>query len=271
MQTQPHSGIANSLIVSSMEGATSDSTWLLIRGLCRQQLHWENFPMQLAQQLNCRVLCCDIAGTGQEWQQLTPTSITGIMLQLRQTFRSQHPNLAYPIRLLGISMGGMIATEWATHFPDEIERMVFINTSFKQLSPIYHRLKPSKIMTLIRILCSASLQQELLILNMTSHTQHNNRALAQRWQDYAKNQPVSRNNALRQLYAASRFCPPLQPPIANILLLASKYDHLVNVRCSTAIATQWHCPIYYHPSAGHDLPLDDGDWVCKTIIHWLTE
>ena len=273
MPMQPRSGIPNSLITSSTDNKPTP-TWLLIRGLCRQQLHWEDFPVKLAQRLNCQVFCGDIAGTGTAWVQLTPTSITDITLQFRQVFRQQNPDISYPIHLLGISMGGMIATEWAALFPHEIDAMVFINTSFKQFSPIYQRLKPNNITTLMRILCSNSLQQEQLILNMTSHTQHRHshrhQALAQRWSEYAQQQPVSRQNALRQLYAASRFSPPSTAPIEHVLLLASTHDQLVDVRCSTAIATQWHCPIYYHPTAGHDLPLDDSPWICDKIWHWLT-
>jgi len=269
MPTQPHFGIQNNFLATSTADQKPVSTWLLIRGLCRQQQHWEDFPVKFAQQLNSQVLCCDIPGTGSEWQRLTPISIAEIMLQLRQTFRLKNPDVSYPIRLLGISMGGMLCTEWAKQFPDEIEHMVFINTSFNQFSPIYQRLKFSKLTTLIRILSSAPLQQEQLILTMTSHTQYGNQALAQRWLDYAKQQPVSRNNALRQLYAASRFNPPALAPIKHILLLASQHDQLVDARCSSAIATQWHSPIYYHPSAGHDLPLDDSDWVCQKISTWV--
>lgn len=267
MPMQPLSGTPNN--PSTTEN--TKSTWLLVRGLCRQQRHWETFPLQLALRINSHVLCCDIAGTGLEWQVTTPSSITGIMLQLRNTFRQQHPDVSYPISLLGISMGGMICSEWAKYFPNEIQRMVFINTSFKQFSPIYQRLKPHNIPTLLKILSSSPLQQEQTILAMTSHRQHSHQALAQRWSDYAEQQPVSRQNALRQLYAASRFSPPAHAPIKAILLLASKQDQLVDARCSTTIATQWRCTIHYHPTAGHDLPLDDGSWVCQKIVDWLAE
>ncbi|QFI39127.1 alpha/beta hydrolase [Moritella marina ATCC 15381] len=277
MPMQPRSGTQNNVMPSS--NGNNKPTWLLVRGLCRQQQHWENFPQQLAEQLDSHVLCSDIPGTGQQWQVATPTSITAIMLQLRNTFRQQHLHVSYPIRLLGISMGAMICTEWAKHFPNEIEKMVFINTSFKQFSPLHQRLKLHNVPTLLKILTSPALQQEQLILRMTSHTashnQHyhtqvnNHQALAQRWADYAVQQPVSRQNALRQLVAASRFISPTQAPIEPILLLASSRDQLVDVNCSTVIAKQWQCPIYYHPTAGHDLPLDDSDWVCQTISRWL--
>jgi hypothetical protein len=35
------------------------------------------------------------------------------------------------------------------------------------------------------------------------------------------------------------------------------------------IARRWHCSIAIHPTAGHDLPLDAGDWVAKEILAWL--
>lgn len=283
MQMQLRSGITNSLLPLPIEKENPTPMWLLIRGLCRQKLHWEDFPTKLSQQLNGQVICCDIAGTGSQWQVTTPRSITAIMRQLRHTFRQQHQHVSYPIRLLGISMGGMIATEWAKHFPNEVERMVFINTSFKQFSPLHQRLKLHNVPTLLKILTSPPLQQEQLILKMTSHTAphthnqqshtqiNNHQALAQRWADYAEQQPVSRQNALRQLLAASRFSPPTQAPIKHILLLASSHDRLVDVSCSTVIAKKWLCPIHYHPTAGHDLPLDDSSWVCHKIAEWLTE
>lgn len=270
MPMQRHSGTQSSLFESTTPKNAAAPIWLLIRGLCRQQQHWEDFPIKLAQQLNCQVLCVDIAGTGNQYQQVTPVSIIEITQQLRQTFRAQNPDIRGPIHLLGISMGGMIATQWANLYPDEIGGMVFINTSFKHFSPMYHRLQPHQFTTLLRILCSNALQQEQLILKMTSNTQHSNHRLALRWKQYASQQPVSRHNALRQLYAASRFRPPQQAPINNILLLASTHDRLVDVRCSTSIAAQWHCPIHYHPTAGHDLPLDDSAWVCQKILRWIT-
>jgi hypothetical protein len=37
-----------------------------------------------------------------------------------------------------------------------------------------------------------------------------------------------------------------------------------------AIARRWNCPIAIHPTAGHDLPLDDGVWIAKQVHDWLT-
>ncbi|MFT5879360.1 MAG: pimeloyl-ACP methyl ester carboxylesterase [Moritella sp.] len=264
MLTQPHSGTTN-----DANQRPPQPTWLLVRGLCRQQQHWGQFPYMFAEQLKCNVICCDIAGTGSEWQTTSPYSITAIMLQLRERFYNQHAGIKRPIHLLGISMGGMICTEWARQFPKEIDAMVFMNTSFKNFSPIHHRIKLNKLFTLIRVLLSSAQQQEQIILQLTSQYHKEDQQILQQWVDYARQQPITSTNALRQLYAASRFSAPKQPPINNILLLTSQQDQLVNPSCSTSIAQQWQCAIHYHPHAGHDLPLDDSLWICQQVTTWL--
>lgn len=48
-------------------------TWVLLRGLVREQRHWEQFPALLATQLpGDRVLCLDLAGNGVHWRQPSP-------------------------------------------------------------------------------------------------------------------------------------------------------------------------------------------------------
>jgi predicted alpha/beta hydrolase family esterase len=51
-------------------------------------------------------------------------------------------------------------------------------------------------------------------------------------------------------------------------VLASVLDHLVSVECSKALARAWQCALILHPSAGHDLPLDDGHWVIAKVLEW---
>jgi pimeloyl-ACP methyl ester carboxylesterase len=54
-----------------------------------------------------------------------------------------------------------------------------------------------------------------------------------------------------------------------VLILSSRQDGLVHVNCSLAIASRWKCPLQLHPTAGHDLVLDDPDWVIKEVQRWL--
>ncbi len=88
------------------------------------------------------------------------------------------------------------------------------------------------------------------------------------WTAWRISHPVSRANALRQLLAAMRFKAPQRAPQTRLLLLTGEQDHLVDSRCSQALAAAWRCEIAVHPSAGHDLPLDDAAWVAQEVSRW---
>jgi pimeloyl-ACP methyl ester carboxylesterase len=51
-----------------------------------------------------------------------------------------------------------------------------------------------------------------------------------------------------------------------VLLLCSRGDRLVHPDCSRALARRWQCALAEHPDAGHDLALDDADWVVARIV-----
>ena len=54
---------------------------------------------------------------------------------------------------------------------------------------------------------------------------------------------------------------PRENPFRAVLLLTSARDALVDTRCTLAMGHAWRCEVRSHPFAGHDLPLDDPDWV----------
>jgi pimeloyl-ACP methyl ester carboxylesterase len=69
-----------------------------------------------------------------------------------------------------------------------------------------------------------------------------------------------------QLCAAARFFPPAPGSLsAGLWFLGSRRDRLVNVACSRDLAHRYAAPCLEHPWAGHDLPLDDPDWVCERV------
>jgi pimeloyl-ACP methyl ester carboxylesterase len=75
---------------------------------------------------------------------------------------------------------------------------------------------------------------------------------------------------LRQLWAAARYRAPAQAP-APTLILASRNDALVDPSCSEELARRWRVPVRMHASAGHDLTLDDPDWVVDQIRGWVAQ
>lgn len=68
---------------------------------------------------------------------------------------------------------------------------------------------------------------------------------------------------IRERFAAVRGEEPW-----SMLVLNSRSDRLVSHLCSEAIARRLNLPLRVHATAGHDLPLDDPQWVAEQIADW---
>ena len=169
--------------------------------------------------------------------------------------------------LVALSLGGMVALEWSARARQELEACVLINSSVASLSPFWRRMQPRAYGTVLRsLLPGPARARERAVCALTSARPPDPAVLAQ-WVDYAGSQPVSAGNALRQLVAAARFRAPAQPAVP-MLVLASRGDRLVSPECSRAMARAWQVTLREHPSAGHDLPLDDPAWVVEQVARW---
>jgi pimeloyl-ACP methyl ester carboxylesterase len=200
------------------------------------------------------------------YQQRSPLSIQDMVAHCRAelVFRDIKP----PYQVLAMSLGGMVSVDWAQAYPQEIAAQVLINTSMRPFSPFYQRLRPQNYLRLLKLLLSRAPPEtwERTILEITS-----NRSIANvlpDWLALRQSHPVASANLLRQLMAAARFSASPQAPTAPTLVLASLQDRLVAVACSQTLAQRWACPFRLHPSAGHDLTLDDGPWVALQVSHW---
>lgn len=248
------------------------TTWVLLRGLMREARHWGEFPLQFQNGVDARnVVTLDFPGNGSLHAQDSPNTVAG----MANHCRAQLTQLGYkpPYRVLALSLGAMVAVEWSQQHPAEIENMVLINTSLAPYNPFYHRLRPANYAALFRFLVSGSvLQRERLILHITSTLERSElqqSVLLEQWVSYAHECPVTRANILRQLQAAIFYRDAPAKPDLPVLLLAGRNDRLVNMKCSLALAKIWDCAIKIHPTAGHDLPLDDGFWVTQQVTEWL--
>jgi pimeloyl-ACP methyl ester carboxylesterase len=245
--------------------------WILLRGLVREQRHWGAFPAQLAAALpDAQLITPDLPGNGSRCHEASPTSVAQMVEACRQQLQQQ--GMAPPYSLLALSLGGMVAVEWAARYPQELAHCVLVNTSMRPYSPFYQRLRWQNYGAIARQLLLGSLsEQETLVLRLTSAAGDaaSRAALVQQWLSYQQEFPVTRRNALRQLWSAARFRAPPQRPQLPTLLLAGAADQLVDPRCSQKLAQAWQVPLLLHPTAGHDLPLDDGAWVAARIADWL--
>jgi pimeloyl-ACP methyl ester carboxylesterase len=243
-------------------------TWVLLRGLTRSSRHWAGFAAELEAALSVRVVALDLPGNGSLWQQQSPASVQRMVQHCRQQLQQQ--GVAQPVGMMGMSMGGMVAAEWALQHPGEIGALVLVNTSTRPFSTAWQRLRPRSFLRLLALAVRGADAQtwEREIVRLT--TRHARLDVLADWSLERVQHPVSAGNALRQLWAAARYCAPPQPPSAPTLVLCGAGDQLVSPRCSKALAAQWGCSLQVHPTAGHDLTLDAGPWVAAAVHQWHT-
>jgi pimeloyl-[acyl-carrier protein] methyl ester esterase len=251
-----------------LEAQTPD-TWLLLRGLAREHEHWFDFPGRLSKVLGARVVGLDLPGCGTEWQTMAPLSVVANARHLAGRLRHQYGVPTRPWGILGLSFGGMVALALAENFPTWVSHLVLVNSS-SRLSPALERIQPLGAAELLRIATLAgSRERERAVYRLVSSLDAD--ALdrcVQRAVELGVQRPVRRSTVARQLAAAARFVPSGKAP-RRLLVLSSANDRLVNPQASARLAQFFQAPLRVHPTAGHELTLDDPDWVVARIKSWL--
>ena len=245
--------------------------WIFLRGLTRETAHWGSLPNDFEQSLpGSKVICLDLPGNGELHHMTSPMSIPTMVTYCRnELIKRGHPP---PYFLLAMSLGAMVATEWSYSGNGEVKGCVLMNTSLGKFSPFYHRMGPRNYLPLLRLvlLIRNPADAERIILQLTSNRATQRAQVIDEWVQARIKHPVSRANALRQVVAALRYRVRSRAPDTDVLILSSEQDSLVHVDCSLAIASQWKCPMKLHPMAGHDLALDDPNWVIEKVQRWLS-
>ena len=240
-------------------------TWVLLRGLTRSSAHWADFDRALEQALSARVITLDLPGNGLLFSRRSPSTVQGMASHCHNALQAL--GVTEPVGILAMSLGGMVATQWAVQWPQEVRELVLINTSSRPFNPVWQRMRPSAVADLLQPLLvrSGANAWETAILRRTAN--HPQKAVLQDWRFERVLRPVTKANAWRQLLAAARYRAPLVAPVPT-LVLAGERDRLVNMACSRALAQQWGTELRVHPTAGHDLTLDDPSWVIDEIRRW---
>ncbi|GLS27539.1 alpha/beta fold hydrolase [Marinibactrum halimedae] len=171
-------------------------------------------------------------------------------------------------KVLGLSLGGLVGLHWAS-VDRRVERLVVVNSS-SRLSPFYHRLRPLGAMKLL----SAALamdksreRRERRILSAVSNKPHRAKQVAPLWSEIARHRPAALTQVFRQLLLAGATSVPALDQLKHCQLtfLASRGDRLVDYRCSARLAQFYHSTLKLHDNAGHDIPLDDPEWLLTQI------
>jgi len=249
---------------------TKNRTWILLRGLTREHRHWGEFFNLLSKQYsNDKIIAPDLPGNGIHSQINSPINIHDTMQLVRREVLQQSNSSEF--YFVALSLGAMVAMDWVQHYPKECKTAFLMNTSFAGINPFYRRLKPQNYFQILEmLLLNNNLhRRERSILNLTSYRHFNNENLVIEWMNYAKQNPVKRSNAIRQIIAASRYRLPERKPDVPLYLLCGMQDNLANAECSQKFAAYWQLPIKYHPQAGHDITLDAPSWVCEQIDQFI--
>jgi pimeloyl-ACP methyl ester carboxylesterase len=250
--------------------------WLLLRGLGREQRHFQHFSGVLRRQLGAEaVLHVDLAGAGTEFRRRPASCVSWLARDVADRLASSAPPRVSAANdanwwLLGLSLGGMVALELCRMPALRVSGCVVINSSSRITAPT-RRLRPSALPRLLAIAASRNeTAREARLLRLTSELPCAERA---RWArvsaSFAREAPVALRAVAHQLWAAARFEPPLPAEVpVPLIFLASRRDRLVNPEASRSLARYYSAPYAEHPWAGHDLPLDDPEWVCEQALRF---
>lgn len=244
--------------------------FILLRGLAREAAHWLDFPELLQQALgdNCRLHLVDFPGCGKYCSQPALPSITAMTEHARtETDIAEITARNEAVYLLGISMGGMVALDWAQRFPHELRGLILINSSAGN-QPFWWRLRPTAWPAMIRALITNCNARETAVLSIVSNNHADYAQRTNQWLNIQQQRPVTRATILAMLRAAAQYRPRPYCTVAG-MVIASKRDRMVSVRASESLAQQFDWPIARHPSAGHDLPMDEPQWLADQISQWL--
>lgn len=255
---------------------------VLIRGLAREAGHWGDFVRLLTEKIDqvnetsppnnplnqLQIFTPDCRGCGKYYREPAFNSISATTDHIRQQIIAE---IGEPqsLILVGVSLGGMVAMDWAQRYPQELSALVTINTSNSN-HYFWRRVKPAAWLPTLLSLLAPMHWREATMLKLVSNDTERYPQNIRFWQHIQKKRPVTRSTMIKQLLAAANFS--LNTNTENKLpglILASKADRLVSIRCSQALAKQMGWPLKEHENAGHDLPLDDPEWVINQIFNWL--
>lgn len=244
-----------------------NTCYLFLRGLGRNQFHWGHHE-SYKKELGHEVYFLDLPGFGLNFKKKSPLKILEITNELKKEWdliSARHPESKKT--LVSVSLGGMVALDWANRYPQDWEELILINSSASDLSPPWERLRPKNYFRLLKIFLSSNINYiESVIFEMTCNMKDDvqKKKRIKEWVVIAKRYPLLRLNFLRQLFAAMRFKSP-EKINQKALVLTSRKDQFVSSKCSERIQKKYNFSIQYLENAGHDAAVDEFEEMIKAI------
>jgi pimeloyl-ACP methyl ester carboxylesterase len=248
--------------------------WLLLRGLGREAEHWHDVPQALERAFGLSpgsVLCLDLPGTGTETHRSSPWTLGRTLEDIRQRWHEARSDDGAPWGLVGISLGGMLVLEWTHRHPQDVAAVVAINPSDRRSGLWIERLRWQALPLMLRIAITRDLtRREELVLRLTTGVLAGARrkAILDERIAMARRNPTRAASVVRQLVAAAFWTAPTRVAVPG-LVVGADGDRMVSPLCPIRLARNLDLPFTSHPKGGHDLPVDDPEWVCGRIVEWM--
>ena len=244
----------------------------LIRGLTRESGHWGDFVNLLESQLpEAKIHLMDLPGAGIYHKTKAPSSLKKMVDFMRKdiidTINPEEHNIVF-----ATSLAGMLATEWTINYKNDFDGLIMVNSSFKGICSTNERANKSVRGDMLRILLTNNIKKrERLIIKVNSNKSEMVDKLLDAWVLIQKKRKMSRMNIFRQTLAGMRYNLNGQKPEIPILVIGSKGDRMVSPSCIEKIHNHFGGDLIWHPTSGHGLPLDEPEWLSKTVSNWSRE
>lgn len=244
---------------------------ILMIGLTKESGHWNHAFIAYIKKLyqTDDLVMIDIPGTGYYRNEKTPFRIPNIIRKTRERYFPQL-NMEKERMLISISLGSMLATEWARQYPDDFQALVIINSSYRRFNRLIHRVQPKAMVSFVKIFLTRNpIRKEENILNLCSNNSSVREHVLPDWLAINRARPVMKRNMLRQTIAGAIY-KPRRKPKTRLLIIASRHDRLANYRCSIEINRRWggDLLIIRDPAIGHGIHIDAPELLAEVIHTW---
>ncbi|MGZ3773072.1 MAG: alpha/beta fold hydrolase [Pseudobdellovibrionaceae bacterium] len=239
--------------------------WILLRGLARGTGHWGSFVERMKKHFpQDRFELIDLPGNGGRNEEQSPLNISEYVKDLRM--HSEFVKKGQPFNILSVSLGSMVTVEWLREYPHEVQKAYLVCTSSMGFSSVHQRFLPANYLKAFQLLKARGDESEYekVVLEMVTNSHARRQAEGLALMAYTKTHPMHFSNIVRQLIAASRYRFPKEAP-GDIRLIGSYGDKLVSPKCTLKIGESWGVRPAMHPWAGHDIAIDDPDWLIEQL------
>jgi pimeloyl-ACP methyl ester carboxylesterase len=248
--------------------------WLLIGPMARECGLWGEASGHLVQHLRsvqpeANLYELDLPGTGQLHRERSPSAVLGLVEHLRT--RVQEAGLQGPFGLIASSWAASIGTEWTRQYGEEVGALVLISPGMRPFTQVFRAVRWHLWPTVLALVLGrrSPLGRERRLWNTHTQLHRASGPQMQAWRTSRKRYPVRARNGLAHALAVWRYETSRRRPHRQVLLLAGKGDDWLDWRVSAAISRAWGAALRVHPEAGHDLLLDDPQWVARSLADWL--